>query len=180
MFFFKQFFYVFVAERGLCWLCIAVASHCSGFLCCVLRAQLPCSLWDLPGWGLEPTSLWQADTQPLDHQGSPLNILFFLILLWYLFLNFIFWLFIANVQKHNLFLYVDVRFMGLQRVGHDWATDLIWSYNFAEIVYSHFFVCGFFLRFSTDKIMSLAVKIVTFLPFQSGCLLFPFLPNSPG
>ena len=127
MFFFKQFFYVFVAARGLCWLCIAVASHCSGFLCCVLRAQLPCSLWDLPGWGLEPTSLWQADTQPLDHQGSPLNILFFLILLWYLFLNFIFWLFIANVQKHNLFLYIDVRFMGLQRVGHDWATDLIWS-----------------------------------------------------
>ena len=35
-------------------------------------------------------------------------------------------------------------------------------------------MCGFFLRFSTDKIMSLAVKMVTFLPFQSGCLLFPF------
>ena len=38
-------------------------------------------MWDLPGPGLEPTSLhWQADSQPLRHQGSPpcenLNLVF--------------------------------------------------------------------------------------------------------
>ena len=37
------------------------------------RAQLICSLWTLPGPGIEPMSLlWQMDSYPLCHQGSPL------------------------------------------------------------------------------------------------------------
>ena len=36
------------------------------------RAQLLRSMWDLPRPGLEPVPLhWQADSQPLRHQGSP-------------------------------------------------------------------------------------------------------------
>ena len=39
---------------------------------CGSRAQLLRSMWDLPRPGLEPVSLhWQADSQPLRHQGSP-------------------------------------------------------------------------------------------------------------
>ena len=36
------------------------------------RAQLLCGMWDPPRPGLEPVPLhWQADSQPLCHQGSP-------------------------------------------------------------------------------------------------------------
>ena len=40
---------------------------------CGTRAQLLCCLWDLPGPGrLSPCLLhWQADSLPLNHQGSP-------------------------------------------------------------------------------------------------------------
>ena len=39
---------------------------------CGSRAQLLCGMWDLPRPGLEPVPLhWQADSQPLRHQGSP-------------------------------------------------------------------------------------------------------------
>ena len=39
---------------------------------CGSRAQLLRGMWDLPRPGLEPVSLhWQADSQPLRHQGSP-------------------------------------------------------------------------------------------------------------
>ena len=66
----------------LCWVCVAVcrlslvaASHgggfscgsqapeCAGFSTCSTWAELPCSMWDLPGAGLEPVSpSWQADS----------------------------------------------------------------------------------------------------------------------
>ena len=33
---------------------------------------MPCGMWDRPGPGMEACPLhWQADSQPLDHQGSP-------------------------------------------------------------------------------------------------------------
>ena len=39
---------------------------------CGSRAQLLRGMWDLPRPGLEPCPLhWQADSQPLRHQGSP-------------------------------------------------------------------------------------------------------------
>ena len=39
---------------------------------CDARAQPLRGMWDLPRPGLEPVSLhWQADSQPLRHQGSP-------------------------------------------------------------------------------------------------------------
>ena len=39
---------------------------------CGSRVQLLRGMWDLPRPGLEPVSLhWQADSQPLRHQGSP-------------------------------------------------------------------------------------------------------------
>ena len=38
---------------------------------CGARALLPCGVWDLPRTGIEPCPLpWQADSEPLDHQGS--------------------------------------------------------------------------------------------------------------
>ena len=40
---------------------------------CGSRAQLLCSMWDLPRPGSNPCPLhWQADSQPLRHQGSPM------------------------------------------------------------------------------------------------------------
>ena len=41
------------------------------------RAQLLRGMWDLPRPGLEPVSPlhWQADSQPLRHQGSPRHLL---------------------------------------------------------------------------------------------------------
>ena len=39
---------------------------------CGSRAQLLRGMWDLPSQGLNPCPLrWQADSQPLHHQGSP-------------------------------------------------------------------------------------------------------------
>ena len=39
---------------------------------CGLQAESLRSMWDLPKPGLEPVSPhWQADSQPLHHQGSP-------------------------------------------------------------------------------------------------------------
>ena len=39
---------------------------------CGSRAYLLRGMWELPRPGLEPVSLhWQADSQPLRHQGSP-------------------------------------------------------------------------------------------------------------
>ena len=39
---------------------------------CGTQAQLLCGMWDLPGPGIKPMPLhWQADSQPLCHQGSP-------------------------------------------------------------------------------------------------------------
>ena len=52
---------------------------------CGPRAQSLRGMWDLPRPGLKPVSLhWQADSQPLRHQGSPR--LFFLYKFIYLFL----------------------------------------------------------------------------------------------
>ena len=44
---------------------------------CGSRTQLFRGMWDPPRPGLEPVSLhWQADSQPLRHQGSPSWIIF--------------------------------------------------------------------------------------------------------
>ena len=48
---------------------------------CGVWAQLSCSMWNLPGLGVEPVPLhWQEDSYPLYHQESPelyfLNICF--------------------------------------------------------------------------------------------------------
>ena len=44
---------------------------------CGSRAQLLRGMWDPPRPGLEPVPLhWQADSQPLCHQGSPVTSLF--------------------------------------------------------------------------------------------------------
>ena len=44
---------------------------------CGSRAQSLHGMWDLPRPGLEPVSLhWQADSQPLRHQGRPLSSIF--------------------------------------------------------------------------------------------------------
>ena len=77
--------------------CSAQASYCSSFprrraqalstrasvvVGCGLTsfgtwAQLICSLWNLPGPGIEQMSLlWQIDSYPLCHQGSPLCFFF--------------------------------------------------------------------------------------------------------
>ena len=62
-----------------------MGSRCTGFSSCGLQAlecrlsscgtwaQLLRGMWDLPGPGLEPVCPlhWQADSQPLRHQGSP-------------------------------------------------------------------------------------------------------------
>ena len=43
---------------------------------CGSRVQLLCGMWDPPGQGSNPCPLhWQADSQPLRHQGSPRNTL---------------------------------------------------------------------------------------------------------
>ena len=87
----RAFFQLWQARATLC--CSAQASYCSSFphrraqslstwasvvVGCGLtsfgtRAQLICSLWNLPGRGIETMSLlWQMDSYPLCHQGSPL------------------------------------------------------------------------------------------------------------
>ena len=49
---------------------------------CGSQAQLLRGMWDLPRPGLEPCPLhWQADSQPLHHQGSPLTFIISFILL---------------------------------------------------------------------------------------------------
>ena len=66
-------------ERALLSACSAQASHCSGFSCCRVQehglsscgaqAQLPRSLRDLPGSGIEP--VFPALVGRMHHQGSP-------------------------------------------------------------------------------------------------------------
>ena len=94
-FFFKIYLFLF----WLCWIFIAVqglflvavsgnyssavvlkASQCGawalrhvGFRSCGIQASLRLSMWGLPGVGTDPCPLpWQADSQPLDHQRSPI------------------------------------------------------------------------------------------------------------
>ena len=58
-------------------------SNCGGmwalelrFHRCGTRAQLPRGMWNSPRPGLSPRSLhWQADSQPVDHQGNPESFL---------------------------------------------------------------------------------------------------------
>ena len=57
---------------------------------CGSRAQLLRGMWDLPRPGLKPVfPAWQADSQPLHHQGSPrlflISFIVFFILAWFLF-----------------------------------------------------------------------------------------------
>ena len=43
---------------------------------CGTRAQLPRGMWNSSRPGLNPCSLhWQADSQPVDHQGNPESFL---------------------------------------------------------------------------------------------------------
>lgn len=49
----------------------------SGFSCCGAQAQWLRSTWDLPGPGIRPVCPhWQANSLPLEHQGSPASFLF--------------------------------------------------------------------------------------------------------
>ena len=93
-------------------------SHCSGFSSCrawALRqlgfsscgtwAQLPRSLWDLPGPGIEPVSLhWQTDSQPLDHQGSPL-LAFWISLSLFLWSSIFLWFHVSDIYK-NIYIFL--------------------------------------------------------------------------
>ena len=74
-------------ERWLSLCCGAQASRSSGFSCCAswtlelefsscgTGAELSHSMWDLPGSGIEPMSLWQVDSSPVNHQGSPFPLI---------------------------------------------------------------------------------------------------------
>ena len=54
---------------------------------CGSRAQLLRGMWDLPKPGLEPVSPnWQADSQPLHHQGSPRSFISYCLYLFILLL----------------------------------------------------------------------------------------------
>ena len=60
---------------------------------CGSRAQLLRGMWDLPDQGSNPCPLhWQADSQPLRHQGSPI--------LQFLNLFFIFKKFLGGATRH--------------------------------------------------------------------------------
>ena len=93
-----------VESRGLLSCCTVWASHWGGFSCCraqglqqlwcmgsvvtaprlqsagsvvVTWAQWLYGMWDLLEQGSNPCPLhWQADSQPLDHQGSPVRYTF--------------------------------------------------------------------------------------------------------
>ena len=67
---------LFIAVRGpLIIVASLVAEHrlqTRRLSSCGSRSQLLRGIWDLPRPGLEPVPLhWQADSQPLHHQGSP-------------------------------------------------------------------------------------------------------------
>ena len=67
---------LFIAERGPLTIAASpIAEHrlqTRRLSYCGSRAQLLRGTWDLPRPGVEPVSLhWQADSQPLRHQGSP-------------------------------------------------------------------------------------------------------------
>ena len=80
------FIYLFLAALGLH--CCVQASHWGGFSCCRAQAlgctgsvgvahDLSCSVARgiFPDQESNPCSLhWQADSQPLDHQGSPTDV----------------------------------------------------------------------------------------------------------
>ena len=73
----------FEGQGHCCSKVIAVASHCGAWALghtdlssCGTQALLLHSTWDLPGPGLKPMSPhWQANSQSLDHQGSPYTII---------------------------------------------------------------------------------------------------------
>ena len=62
-----------VAVRGL--LLWSAGSRRAGYSSCVARALLFSSIWDLPRSGVK--RVWQADSLPLDHQGSSPATCFF-------------------------------------------------------------------------------------------------------
>ena len=62
-----------VAVRGL--LLWSAGSRRAGYSSCVARALLFSSIWDLPRSGVN--RVWQADSLPLDHQGSSPATCFF-------------------------------------------------------------------------------------------------------
>ena len=79
--------WVFIAAHGLSlaaqagfslrWplLLQSMDSRRTSFSRCGSQAQLPCGMWEIPDQGLNPCPLnWQAESYPLDHQGSPLHI----------------------------------------------------------------------------------------------------------
>ena len=106
---FKNFVYLFLTTLGLCCFALALsscgawASHCGGFSFCGAqesmehrcasfsscgsdRPSCPMACGIFPDQGLNPWLLhWQADSQPLDHQGRPkeqITVLKILTLTW--------------------------------------------------------------------------------------------------
>ena len=72
---------LFIAVRGPLTIAASLAAEHRLQTCrlssCGSRAQLLRGMWDLPRPGLEPRPLhWQADSQPLRHQGSPHCVLY--------------------------------------------------------------------------------------------------------
>ena len=79
-------------QRILLSVCDVWAFHWSGVSCCGAQA-LECGfsscreglsgMWNLPRPGIELMSLhWQADSYPLDHQGSPYFIFVYFIFIY--------------------------------------------------------------------------------------------------
>ena len=116
-FFFNKFIYLFLAVLGLCF-CARAFSSCGKrgplfitvrgpltiaaslvaehrlqmrrLSSCGSRAQLLRCMWDPPRPGLEPCVPWQADSQPLHHQGSP--YIFISEFLWLFMILWILWI----------------------------------------------------------------------------------------
>ena len=121
--------WVFVSVRGLS-LVVASGGHSSS-RCAGLSLSQPLLLWStgsrragsvvvahgpsgsaacgiFPDQGLNPCPLhWQADYQPLRHQGS-LLLFFWCDFKRDFFFTFPFWYFIVSVKKCNRFLYVNL------------------------------------------------------------------------
>ena len=88
------------SEQGLLSSCSARASHCGGFSRCRARVpdvrapvvavqelSCPTAHGILPDQGSNPCLLhWQADLQPLDHQGSPIPFILWSHILFFSFL----------------------------------------------------------------------------------------------
>ena len=78
-----------------------------------------------------------------------------------------------------------LRFMGLQRVGHDWVTDLIWSdlnMLFIPQVYgfsSFLWLCSCFILLWTDKILDIILVFLNILRLVLWSCIWFIVENVP-